>query len=181
MPVPGDGHGTLADNCFMPWSREYLRDLLHDPDPLKTVWELANIWSSRPGRKETDAYFGLLPCQYTVHLFLNYQGDVGNGGHSQFFMNPVGAYANETLMALKELRFWKAHDILSRAVAVFPGAQVPKDGNERNKLVEGFADDVMALWSRLDRELFSEDSACWPLLQRYLQDHESEILKRDGD
>jgi hypothetical protein len=164
----------------MPWSREYLRDLLHDPDPIKAVFGLANIWSSRPGRNETDPCFGLLPCQYAVHLFLNYQGDVGNGGHSQFFMNPVGAYANETLAALKELRFQNVHGILSRAVAVFPGSQVPKDWKERNDLVKGYSDYVLTLWSRLDRELDSVDSACWPLLQRYLQDHESVLLERDG-
>jgi hypothetical protein len=164
----------------MPWSREYIRDLLHCSDPIKAVFDLASIWSSRPGRKQTDPYFGLLPCQYAVHLFLTYQGDVGNGGHSQFVTNPVGAYANETLAALKELRFQKVHDILSRAVTVFPNSHVPKDSKERNDLVEGFSDDVIAFWSRLDRELYSVDSDCWPLLQRYLQDHESEILERDG-
>jgi hypothetical protein len=91
------------------------------------VFELANIWSSRPGRNETDHCFGLLPCQYAVHLHLNYQSNVGNGGHSQFFMNPVGAFANETLAALNELGFQNVHDILSRAIAVFPESQVPKD------------------------------------------------------
>jgi hypothetical protein len=164
----------------MPWSREYVRPLLRDPDPIKAVFELANIWSSRLGRKETDPYFGLLPCQYVVHLYLDYQGDVGNGGHLQFFMNPVGAYADETLAAMKELRFQKIHDILSRAVAVFPGSQVPKQWNERNNLVKGFSDDVIAILSQLDRELWSVDSAHWPLLQNYLQDHESEILERDA-
>ena len=165
----------------MLWSREYLQRLLHDPDPIKAVCELANIWSSRLGRKETDPYFGLLPCQYAVHLYLNYAADIGNGGHSQFFMNPVGAYANETLAALNELGLQDVHDILSRAVAVFPGSQVPKDWKERNDLVEGFSDDVFALWSQLTREFYSVDSDCWPLLQRYLQDHESELLERDSD
>jgi hypothetical protein len=164
----------------MPWSRDYLRDLLHDNDPIKAVFELANIWGSRPGRNETDAFFGLLPCQYVVHLYLNYEGDVGNGGHSQFFMNPVGAYANETLAALSELNFARIHGILSRAIAVFPASRVPKDSKARNDLVEGFPDGVYALWSQLDRELYSVSSAHWPLLQTYLRDHESEILERDG-
>jgi hypothetical protein len=164
----------------MLWSRKYLRELLHDPDPIQAVSTLANIWSSRPGRVETDPYFGLLPCQYWAHLFLNYQGDVGNGGHLQYFTNPVGADANETLTALKELRFQEVHDILTQAVAVFPGSHVPKDWKVRNELVEGFSEDVFDLWSRLDRELYRVDSECWPLLQRYLQDHESEIVERDG-
>jgi hypothetical protein len=164
----------------MPWSREYLRELLCDPDPIKAVSELANIWSSRQGRKVTDPCFGLLPCQYAVHLYLNYQGDVGNGGHSQYFTNPVGAYANETLAALTELGFHDVHEILSRAVAVFPGSQVPKDWKERNDLVEGFSEDVHSLWSKLDRKLSSVSSAHWPLVQKYLQRHEAEILERDG-
>jgi hypothetical protein len=162
----------------MSWSREYLRDLLHDLDPIKSVFELANIWNSRPGRKETEPYFGLLPWQYAVNLYLNYQGNAGNGGHSQFFTNPVGAYANETLLALKELGFQNIHEVLARAVAVFPGSKVPKDWKERNHLVEGFSDDVFALWSQLERELYSLSSAHWLLLQKYLQDHESEILDR---
>lgn len=164
----------------MLWSRSYLRELLHDPDSLNAVGELASIWSSRPGRKETDPYFGLLPCQYAVHLFLNYQGDVGNGGHFQFFSNPVGAYANETLLALKELGLRNIHEILSRAVAVFPDSRVPMDWEERNDLMNEFSDDVLDLWSRLDRQLYSVDLACFPLLQKYLRDHESEILERDG-
>jgi hypothetical protein len=49
---------------------------------------------------------------------------------------------------------------------------------ERNDLVEEFSDDVFDLWSRRDRELYSLSSAHWPLLQKYLQDHESEILDR---
>jgi hypothetical protein len=164
----------------MPWSREYLRGLLHDPDPIKAVFELANIWSSQPGRKETDPCFGLLPCQYAVHLYLNYQGDVGNGGHSQYFMNPVGAYADETLTAVSELEFHDVHEILTRAVAVFPASQVPKDWKERNDLVQGFSEDDLKLWSQLDRALWRVSSAHWPLLQKYLQTHEAEILERDG-
>jgi len=164
----------------MAWSREYVRRVLHDPEPSRAVFGLAQIWSSRQGRKETDPYFGLLPFQYAVHLYLNYQGDVGNGGHAQFFMNPVGAYANETLAALDELGLQEIHGILSQAVAVFPGSQVPKDGKERNDLIDGFSDDVFALWSRLDRQLYSVYSTYWPSLQKYLQDHESELLERDG-
>jgi len=164
----------------MLWNREYLRKLLYDTDPIKAVFELANISSSRPGRKQTDPYFDLLPCQYVVRLYLNYQGDVGNGGHSQFFMNPVGAYANETLAALRELRFQNVTDILSRAIAVFPASHVPKDSKERNDLVEGFSEDAFTLWFQLDRELYSVSEVHWPLLQKYLQDHESEILELDG-
>jgi hypothetical protein len=175
LPAP-----VSARESVMPWDREYLQDLLYSLDPIKAVFELANVWSSRPGRREADPYFGLLPCEHAVHLFLNYQGDVGNGGHAQFFMNPVGAYANETLLALKDLGFQKAHGILSRAVAAFPAQNVPKDWKERNDLVESFSDEVFALWSRLDRELYAVSSDCWPLLQKYLQDHESEILERDA-
>jgi hypothetical protein len=164
----------------MLWSRDYIRNLLRDNDPIKAVFGLADIWSSRPGRKDTDPCFGLLPCQYAVHLYLNYEGDVGNGGHLQYFMNPVGADANETLAALTELGFQDVHEILSRAVAVFPAAKVPKDWKERIDFVHGFSDDVYALWSQLDRALWSVSSAHWPLLQKYLQSHEAEILERDG-
>src|SRR5262245_11032599 len=172
-------HGTLSWRYAekMSWSREYARNLLHDPDPIKAVFALADVWNSRPGRKETDPFFGLLPCQYAVNLYLNYQGDVGNGGHAQFFMNPVGAYTDETLLALKELGFQQIHDVLARAVAAFPESQVPKAGKARNDLVEGFSEDVFELWSRLDRELHMLTSAHWPLLQKYLQDHESDILR----
>lgn len=164
----------------MLWSRDYIRELLHGDDPITSVHELANIWSSRPGRHETDAFFGLLPCQYAVHLYLNYSGDVGNGGHSQFFSNPVGAHANETLSALQELGFSEIHGILSRAIAVFPGSQVPKDWDERNALIEGFSEDVFALWGKLDRQLFAVNGNDLSLIQKYLQQHEAEILERDG-
>ena len=52
-----------------------------------------------------------------------------------------GSELNVTLVALKELGFHDVHDILSRAVSVFPGSQVPKDWKRRNDLVEGFSTD----------------------------------------
>jgi hypothetical protein len=164
----------------MLWTREYLQALLHSEDPLRAVFELASIWSSRPGRCEKDPHFGLLPCQYNVHLYLNYQGDVGNGGHHQFFCNPVGAYANETLVALEDLHFEKVRDVLTRAIAAFPASQVPKGHEERNLLIQSFSNRVAELWSTLDQDLWSLSSSHWEPLMEYLRAHQSEILERDG-
>ncbi len=164
----------------MPWSRDYLRELLQSDKPIQALGELADIWSSRAGRKVTDPYIGLLPCQYHAHLFLNYQGEVGNGGHSQFFMNSTGAFANETIVSLEELGFQEFKDILRRAVSVYPNSQVPKDWEERNLLIEKFPENAFSFWDQLDRELNSLDYTFLSLLLEYLRKHELEILDRDG-
>jgi len=72
------------------------------------------------------------------------------------------------------------HEILSCAVNVFPGGQVPKDWEQRNTLVEGFSDETFALWHRLDCALWSISSRNWSLVQKYLQNHEAEILDRES-
>jgi hypothetical protein len=161
------------------WSREYVREILDRDDPIAAVYALSEIWSSRQGRTESDSFFGLLPCEYNVHLYLHYSGDVGNGGHAQFFLNPMGAYASETLDAIFDLGFKEIHGILSRAIAVFPNGSVPKGWQEREQMILGFPESVPSLWGRLDKEFYAIDGAHWKSLMKYLRDHESEILERE--
>jgi hypothetical protein len=115
-----------------------------------------------------------------VHLYLNYEADVGNGGHAQYFSNPVGAHANATLEALQDLNLPRIYSILTRAVGVFPRAWVPPDWRERNAIIDQFPEHVFSLWGDLDRELWALGDDHWIQLQRYLQAHEAEILQRDG-
>jgi hypothetical protein len=161
------------------WSREYVREILNRVEPMEAVYSLSEIWSSRQGRSASDPCFGLLPCEYNVHLYLNYRGDVGNGGHAQFFLNPVGAYTSETLNALIELGFAEIHGILTRAAAVFPDSRVPKDWQERERLIQNFPKSVFSLWGRLDKALYAIDGAHWKPLLKYLRDHQSEILEKE--
>jgi hypothetical protein len=163
------------------WSREYVREVLKREDPMAAVYGIAEIWSSRRKRFELDPCFGLLPCEFNVHLFLNYQGEVGNGGHAQFFMNPVGAYAGETLVALTELDFKEMHGILGQAVTAFPESHVPKETKLRNEMIQSFPDAVFSLWEGLDREMDSISGAYWQPIVKYLQAHEPEILSKECD
>jgi hypothetical protein len=159
-----------------PWSREYVQEILNRENPSEAVFALAEIWSSRQGSTESDPFFGLLPCEFAAHLYLNYLREVGNGGHAQFFLNPGGAYAGETLDALVELGFNEVHDILRRAISVFPASRVPKAEHERERLIERFPSTVLTSWGRLDRELWAISGNYWKRLLEYFRAREVEIL-----
>jgi hypothetical protein len=110
-------------------------------------------------------------------MYLWYQGEVGNGGHCQFFLNPVGGNTAEVVEVLERLRFEPVRDILLRAIAVFPNSEVPRTRTERQALVAQMTKDSLALWGRLDRELYAIDGEYWGRLLEYLKDHEEEVLR----
>jgi len=87
-----------------------------EKDAVGALAELACLWSTRAGRNETGELTGLSPSELAAHLALWYTGDVGNGGHVQYFMNPMGYYAHETLAGLEKLGLEGAAKILGDAV-----------------------------------------------------------------
>jgi hypothetical protein len=163
------------------WSREFVREILNREDALGAIYALAEIWSSRPGRLLSHRHFGLLPCEFNAHLFLNYVGNVGNGGHAQFFLNPVGAFANETLDALNELGFIEIGEILSNAISLFPNGLVPRDCQERGVMIQSFPPIAFTRWDQMDKRLDGISGNYWQPLLKYLRDHEVEILAWECD
>ncbi len=159
-----------------PWSVEFVRNLLRSENPIHAVSDLANIWSSKPWVDRNVPYFGLLPCEYSVQLCLNYLGDVGNGGHVQYFSNQ-GEFASETVIALNELHFKEEKEVLVQAIAVFPDGTVPTSWEAREALIDELAEDDLVIWNLLDKKIFA--SSRYEDIRQFLLSHEAMILERE--
>ena len=108
-----------------PIAEDFVQRLLHDTNPLDAVHLLADRWSVRTNPKER--WFGLSRPEHQVTMVLIYTGEVGNGGHEQFFSNRAGDITARVLAALREIGFVDLERILIAACALFPEGKVPDD------------------------------------------------------
>jgi hypothetical protein len=101
--------------------------------PILDLGQLASFWCTRARMSEQGELEGLSRTETTVQLLLVYIGEVGNGGHIQFFLNSSGDQTHETLSALCDLGETGLSDALRHATAVFaPASQ--KTGRSESKL-----------------------------------------------
>ncbi len=162
---------------MLKYAKSYIEGLLFHTEPLEAVHTLCGIWAGRPDISEDREFFGLSEPEFHVHCYLHYQGEVGNGGHCQFFLNPFGRHTAAVARALDSLRFRRAADIFSRACSVFPSSGVPCDDAAREALIQEFPQGVLQCWHALDRELYTADRDYWPRLLSYLREHDPQILQ----
>ena len=155
---------------------ELFQRLLESEDPEAAVLRLDALWCARPGVSEEKPGFGLSPAEFTVHLYVCYLAEVGNGGHSQFFLNPIGDHATDAVEALATLGMTDLQAILADACAVFPGALVPRNRQEREACIDRLPPSAHARWDQLDRQLYTVDRASAPKALAFLRSHAPEIL-----
>lgn len=161
----------------MKYAKSYIDELLFQTEPLEAVYGLCGIWAGRPGVAEDREFFGLSEPEFYVHCYLQYQGEVGNGGHSQFFLNPFGRHTSAVARALASLGFRRAADIFGRACSVFPAGHIPGDDAAREAIIQRLPENTLQQWAALDRELYAADRDYWPRLLNYLREHELQILQ----
>ena len=99
----------------MKLSPDYFDKLLTDTDPVEAVAALSAFW--QPRIDSTAAQFGLSLPEYQVQLILIYTGELGNGGHGQFFVNRGVAYLDDTVAALQAVGPEALGDVLGQAEA----------------------------------------------------------------
>jgi len=155
---------------------QYIVDLLNSPKPVEAVYDLASLWCMREGRSESLPYFGFTVPEFHAHMFLLYSGDVANGGHVQFFLNPVGAYAADVRTALSAMGLASLATIFTRACAVFPDGRVPIDTADRRRMLAAMSEEQLAVLSAADREYDSVDSAAFAQVLAYLRSNADQVL-----
>jgi hypothetical protein len=100
----------------------YFQRLLWDTQASEAVMTLAQFWSGR--LREDAPQWGLSVPEHQVQLMLIYWGEVGNGGHAQYFMNRGIGHAVATMAALRAAGLDDAADVLGRACDVVGLADV---------------------------------------------------------
>lgn len=139
-------------------------------DSFNSIWEcdFDDIWKFGDRNSLVIAMNGWLcrKCNYgeniekltdtekVFYLVVQLEGEVNNGGFSQFFYNNSGDFANETPDALQKIGADKTADICSRALAAF-GGTVPEDRNERESMLDDiFTDEINDILSKCDSEFY---------------------------
>lgn len=93
-----------------------------------------------------------------VYLVWCFDGEIHNGGFDQFFHNAPGGYATELLTQLATLGAGISHDLLTRAMALFPEAAPARDRAVRVKQLERLAQpqspDARQPWAALDQQFW---------------------------
>jgi hypothetical protein len=154
-------------------------------DAVDALAQLSSFWSARARLTETGELTGLSPSELAAHLALWYCGEVGNGGHTQYFVNPVGSFAHETITSLEKLGLDQAASILWNAVQVFPDQRVPREQAIRLARINALCNDHLDLLHRLDLALWAISGRIDLTILRYLEAHRDDVLaaelERDDD
>lgn len=161
------------------YAKGYIDRLLFATEPNIALNELSSVWTRRSEVTEAKEFFGLAEAEFHVHIYLLYEGDVGNGGHAQFFFNPAGRYAPAVTRALAALQFRETADIFRRACAVFPNGIVPAEDDERRHLIQQLPGGALELWAALNREFYAVNMAYRPQLLAYLRERDTEIFQQE--
>jgi hypothetical protein len=155
-----------------PIAEDFFKRLLYGTDPLEAVGTLSDRWSVRT--ESTGTWLGLSRPEHQVTMVLIYVGEVGNGGHTQFFSNRGGKIATRVRAALREVGLIELEVLLESAVAVFPDGEVPADRGEVDQLFEVWDEDRLDRLGELDRRVSQVDP--YPRLLAYLREHERDVL-----
>ena len=86
----------------------------------------------------------LTPSQLALWAVLNANGQICNGGFSQFFFNSYGELAEEALQGFRLLRMEAYAEILEQAYAMFQYRPIPKDREQRIGALADMADAIDA-------------------------------------
>ena len=88
----------MARTDVAPIAEEFVQRLLHQSDPVEAISTLSDRWSVRA--RGDEPWAGLSKTERDVELVLVYAGEVGNGGHTQFFLNRAGRIVSSVRSAL---------------------------------------------------------------------------------
>lgn len=106
--------------------------------PTKIIDEL---WEWDAPDKAQSLAARLTQEQICLWAILNADGQVCNGGFSQFFYNSYGELAEEALSGFKLFGMNEYADIFDAAYAVFSGRPIPKNRAQRIAMLNDMIDD----------------------------------------
>ena len=149
---------------------------------IKHLEELLSSADSNGSIIELDNFIGEL-CDYgydlskltdqqkLFYLNQNLEREINNGGFNQYFCNSSGNNAHETVQSLKAIGADKTADILQKAIDQFPDKKVPKDRDERTKIVEEIEETADEVWSDLDQKFYKYEDDLNTLNIDYIKKH----------
>jgi hypothetical protein len=145
-------------------------------DPDEALMQLSSFWSARL-REDVGNLDRLSTPERNAHLFLWYSGEVGNGGHAQYLMNPMGSYAVETHDALLSMGLMEPAEILRSVLDIFPNSDMLKRREDRLNLLAACLD--VGLLQRADKAFYARSLSLAERVLTYLAEHANEVLQTE--
>ena len=125
---------------------------------------------------QVEPWFGLSFPEHNVEMVLIYTGEVGNGGHTQFFQNRAGRIVSHVQGALAEIRLMELSESLRDAIALFPGEVVPLEPDEVDRVIDSWDDAALARLAALDHRVWNTRGIDEHLID-YLRRNQRDILR----
>ncbi|MEM6965720.1 MAG: DMP19 family protein, partial [Bacteroidota bacterium] len=114
-----------------------------------------------------------------VLLVLGLDGQVSNGGFSQFFFNSTGKFAHETVDALQAIGATESYQLLKEAIPFFPKSFIPKDTGERRDLMDEFPEKIYEAWDQLDSRFYKKNENLDALVISYVRKNKNKFGKKN--
>lgn len=150
-----------------------LDEILELEDETDIVIEIGQkLWDKS---KEDKDFESLNSIEKNILYIEMLEGQVNNGGFDQYFFNSSGAYAPETLIALKEIKATQMAELLNRAIKVFPTTPIPKDTEQRREYMEDVPENISGTWDKLDGEFYKNPENLAGLVIEYVKVNKEEL------
>jgi hypothetical protein len=130
-----------------------LGDYRTEEEPVGALWlDMVDIaYRDNPRQAHRER---LGPAARTLFDVGWFQGEVINGGFSQFFSNSAGDRAHESLAALRRVGASLCVELLERALTLFPGGVAPVDRQRRCELLFAFEERDPRFLEKLSQAFF---------------------------
>lgn len=130
-----------------------LGDYLVEDEPVATLWpDMVDIAYRDSPRAAQPARLGT--AARTLWHVGCFEGEVVNGGISQFFSNSSGNWAQESLAGLREIGAALCVQLLEKALNLFPDGVAPADRQKRCELLFAFEDRNSQLLEELSQAFY---------------------------
>jgi hypothetical protein len=144
-----------------------------DPDYDLAIRTFTDIWP----RYQRLGFQNLTEPEQVIFCTWPFGCEVNNGGFHQFFTNPSGEYAVETVAALEKVQMPFAASVLRRALAGFPNHQPEKDHDRRNKQVWSLPPEIQDdLFDKLTGEYNDSSEDPYLLQANYIRAHRADFI-----
>ena len=117
----------------------------------------------------------LTESQRIVLIVENLEREINNGGFNQFFFNSSGDFTHETVMALKTIKAFKAADIVSKSISVWPNQKVPKDRTKRQEVLEQIEDQANNVWNQCNEDFYKYEDKIVKLLIDFVKANKADF------
>lgn len=127
-------------------------------------------------RIEADGFESLTAPE--LHYFAVWwlEAETSNGAFHQYFSNSSGELAHEALEGLKAVGAAQMAAYFQQAINLFPNGQVPKDREERSRLLDDFSPASEEKLHQYSNAFSDYPDDLRTLLQAYVTAHERQFL-----